>query len=146
MSYLVDTNILSEPRQRHPNIRVLNWLEAHESALYTSVLVAGEIRYGIERLPQSSARRASLLNWYKKMLDVMAGRVLSVNVRVAEEWARLQAEMHAKGVVLPMVDSLLAATARRYQLVLVTDNVADFDETGVRIFNPFEHGEAPADD
>ena len=141
MSYLVDTNVLSEPGQKRANAKVLTWLEAHEPELYTSVLVTGEIRYGIERLSGAGARRAALMDWYKKMLDLMAGRVLSINIRVAEEWAKLQAEMQAKGVVLPIVDSLLAATARRYQLILVTDNVGDFERAGIRIFNPFEQDE-----
>ena len=96
MNYLVDTNVLSEPRQKHPEPKVVNWLKANESSLYTSVLVTAEIRYGIELLPPNSSRRADLLRWYERMLSIMGGRVLSVNTRVAEEWARLQAEVHAK--------------------------------------------------
>ena len=84
MNYLVDTNVLCEPRQKRPQPQVVNWLEANESSLYTSVLVTGEIRYGIERLPAGSARRADLLAWYERLLSIMAGRVLSINARVAE--------------------------------------------------------------
>ena len=61
MNYLVDTNVLSEPRQKRPQAKVVNWLKANESTLYTSVLVTAEIRYGIELLPANSARRAALL-------------------------------------------------------------------------------------
>jgi len=57
---------------------------------------------------------------------------------VAQEWARLQAEAHARNVVLPVVDSLLAATARRYHLTIATANVEDFKATGVKILNPFD--------
>ncbi len=138
MNYLVDTNVLSEPRQKRPQSKVVNWLRANESSLYTSVLVTGEIRYGIERLPANSARRAELLGWYERLLSIMAGRVLSINPRVAEEWAKLQAEARAWSFVLPVVDSLLAATARRYHLVLATDNVGDFKGAGVKVFNPFD--------
>jgi toxin FitB len=138
VNYLVDTNVLSEPRQKRPQTRVVNWLKANESSLYTSVLVTGEIRYGIERLPAYSSRRADLLAWYERLLSIMAGRVLSINTRVAEEWARLQAEASARNRVLPVVDSLLAATARRYHLVMATDNVSDFKGAGVKVFNPFE--------
>ena len=102
------------------------------------LLVAGEIRYGIERLPANSARRAELLVWYERLLSIMAGRVLSINARVAEEWARLQAEASARNHVLPIVDSLLAATARRYHLVIATDNVGDFKDVGIKVFNPFD--------
>ncbi len=138
MNYLVDTNVLSEPRQKHPEPKVVNWLKANESSLYTSVLVTAEIRYGIELSPPNSSRRADLLRWYERMLSIMGGRVLSVNTRVAEEWARLQAEVHAKHLVLPVVDSLLAATARRYQLTVATDNVKHFKAAGVKVLNPFD--------
>lgn len=138
MNYLVDTNVLSEPRQKRPQSKVVNWLKANESSLYTSVLVTGEIRYGIERLPVNSARRAELLAWYERLLGIMAGRVLSINARVAEEWGRLQAEAGTRNLVLPVVDSLLAATARRYRLVIATDNVSDFARAGIKVFNPFE--------
>lgn len=138
MNYLVDTNVLCEPRQKRPQAKVVNWLKANESSLYTSVLVAGEIRYGIELLPPNSRRRSELVIWYERLLAIMTGRVLSINARVAEEWARLQAEAHAQNLVLPMIDSLLAATARRYQLTMVTDNVDDFRASGVRVLNPFD--------
>ena len=138
MNYLVDTNVLSEPKQKRPESKVVNWLKANEASLYTSVLVTGEIRYGIELLPANSAKRAELLKWHDKLLDIMAGRVLSINARVAGEWGRLQAEARAKNLVLPVVDSLLAATARRYQLVLATDNTRDFRGVGLKIVNPFD--------
>jgi len=138
VNYLVDTNVLCEPRQKRPDAKVVNWLKANEAILYTSVLVTGEIRYGIELLPANSARRAKLLKWHDEMLDIMAGRILSINARVADEWGRLQAEARAKNVVLPVVDSLLAATARRYQLVLATDNTSDFRGVGLKIVNPFD--------
>jgi len=138
VNFLVDTNVLCEPRQKRPESKVVHWLETNEASLYTSVLVLGEIRYGIELLPAKSRRQAEMQQWFKGILDLMQGRVLSINARVADEWAHLQAEVHAKNIVLPVVDSLLAATARRYQLTLVTNNVNDFRATGVRIINPFD--------
>jgi predicted nucleic acid-binding protein len=137
MNFLVDTNVLCEPRQKRPDQDVIEWLRTNESSLYTSVLVTGEIRYGIELLPPNSRKRKELFTWYEELLRIMAGRVLSVNARVADEWARLQAEVQAKRLVLPVVDSLLAATARRYQLVIATDNVTDFEGTGLKVVNPF---------
>ena len=138
MNYLVDTNVLSEPRQKRPDSKVVNWLKENEASLYTSVLVTGEIRYGIELLPANSTRRAELLRWYEQLLGIMAGRVLSINARVADEWGKLQAEVRARNIGLPVVDSLLAATARRYQLVLATDNVKDFRAAGLTVVNPFD--------
>lgn len=136
MNYLVDTNVLCEPRQKSPDTKVLAWLQAHESNLYTSVLVTAEIRYGIDLLPLTT-RRTDLLRWYQALLRIMAGRVLSINSRVAEEWARLQAELRKKRLKLPVVDSLLAATARRYQLTVATNNTRDFKAAGVAVLNPF---------
>ncbi len=138
MNYLADTTILCEPRQKRPNPKVMRWLKANETSLYTSVLVVGEIRYGIDLLPPGSAKRRELLAWLERLIDIMAGRVLSVNARVAEEWAKLQAEARAQKLVLPVVDSLLAATARRYRLTVATNSVADFKAMGVKVVNPLE--------
>jgi predicted nucleic acid-binding protein len=137
MNYLVDTNVLSEPRQKYPNRKVIEWLELNESNLYTSVLVIGELRYGIDRFP-AGKRRSNLEQWFQRLTQIMAGRVLAINLRVAEEWARLHREIDHNGVALPAVDLLLAATARRHQLVIATANVRDFEMTGVRIVNPFD--------
>lgn len=138
MNFLVDTNVLSEPRQKRPAPKVVSWLKANESALYTSVLVVGEIRYGIELLSPNSAKRADLLRWHERLITILAGRILSINARVADEWARLQGELHEKNLLMPVVDSLLAATARRYQLTLVTANTRDFAMTGINLLNPFD--------
>jgi predicted nucleic acid-binding protein len=129
--------VLCEPRQKRPDSKVIQWLEENEPNLYTSVLVMGEIRYGVQLLPQNSRRRTDLLNWYEKLAGIMAGRILSVNFRVCEEWARVQAEAQTAHVSLPVVDSLLAATARRYQLIIATENESDFKFSGVRVLNPF---------
>ena len=138
MNYLVDTNVLSEPRQKRPDSKVVSWLKSNEASLYTSVLVIGEIRYGIELLPANSARRSELLKWHAELLDIMTGRILAINARVADEWGRLQAEARVRNIILPVVDSLLAATARRYQLALATDNTSDFKAVGVKLVNPFD--------
>ncbi|HWH72369.1 MAG TPA: type II toxin-antitoxin system VapC family toxin [Candidatus Sulfotelmatobacter sp.] len=137
MNYLVDTNVLCEPRQKKPEPKVLQWLTEHEADLYTSVLVMGEIRYGIELLPANSAKRKDLFDWYEKLLTIMSGRILSVNERVASEWGLLQAAVQAKKRTLPVVDSLIAATARRYQMTIATNNVSDFLLTGAKVINPF---------
>ena len=142
MNYLIDTNVLSEPRCKKPDPRVVAWLQTNTSHIYTSVLVLGEIRYGIEILPANSARKAEMLKWHKELVGVLAGRVLSINARVVEEWAKLQAETYLKRRVLPVIDSLLAATARRYQLTLATDNVKDFVDIGLKLFNPFDQDKA----
>jgi len=137
MNYLVDTNVLCEPRQKFPNPAIVRWLRENETSLYTSALVVGEIRYGIGRLPANSRLRQALMAWLSQLIRTMEGRILAVNTRVAEEWACIQAEAAKVGRNLPVVDSLLAATARRYQLTMITNNIEDFRFCGVKVLNPF---------
>ncbi|MBI2924485.1 MAG: type II toxin-antitoxin system VapC family toxin [Verrucomicrobia bacterium] len=141
MNYLVDTNILTHPARRTPSPRVLEWLRANQTGLYTSVLVIGEIVYGIQKLPHNSQRRQALEVSLQQTRRVMEGRVLSLNSRVADEWGRLVCEMEVKGQLLPVVDSLLAATARRYQLTVATDNTSDFAHTGLHLVNPLKQAD-----
>ena len=135
MSYLVDTNVLSELRRKQPDARVVAWMEQRPAqALYLSVLTLGEIRKGIERL-QGDARQSALLDWLEVELPRFCwGRVLAVDAHTADRWGRLQG---SAGRPLPAIDSLLAATALQHDLTLVTRNTADFDGMGVRLVNPW---------
>jgi predicted nucleic acid-binding protein len=135
VGYLIDTNILSELQKgerAHPG--VLQWYaETPSETLYLSVLVIGEIRQGIERLqrrdPDQAARLESRLN---RIVDTMDARILPVTTAIAQCWGRLNAPDP-----LPVIDSLLAATALEHDLTLVTRNVRDVQRTPVRWFNPF---------
>jgi hypothetical protein len=138
MNYLVDTNVLTHPTRESPVPEVVEWFHNNQSRLYTSVVVLGEIVYGIQKLPLNSKRRRELEAWLQKTARIMEGRILSVNPRVAEEWGRLTREMEIKGHPMPVVDCLLAATARRYQLAIATRNTGDFAHTSLRLVNPFE--------
>lgn len=135
MSYLLDTNVLSELRRGdRANPGVLAWWREHQSGqLWLSVLVVGELRRGVELLRRRDATAAdSLDDWLVGLVDGFADRILPVDDRVAERWGRL-------GVPdpVPVVDGLLAATALVHDLALVTRNVADVAPTGVRFENPF---------
>lgn len=136
MSYLVDTNILSELRRREPNSGVTNWITGRPSAgLYISVLSLGEIRKGIESLPDGD-RRSRLADWLEVELPAFFGeRVLPVDERVADRWGRLVSQI---GRPVPAIDSLLAATALYHDLMLVTRNVRDFAYPGLEIINPWQ--------
>lgn len=135
MSYLVDTNILSELRRREPNPGVTNWITGRLPAgLYISVLSLGEIRRGIESLPQGD-RKSRLADWLEMELPAFFGEhVLPVDDRVADRWGRLVSQV---GRPVPAIDSLLAATALQHGLVLVTRNVRDFEYPGLEIINPW---------
>lgn len=135
MSYLLDTNVLSELRKRTPEARVVAWVNARPpSTLYLSVLTLGEIRRGVEALTDTG-RRLLLLDWLETQLPAwFAGRVLGIDSATADRWGRLLARA---GRPLPAVDSLLAATAQQHGLQLVTRNVADFCGVDVPLINPW---------
>jgi len=137
LSYLVDTNVFSEPVKRKPDQNVVAWLRANESAIYVSTITIGEIRRGIERLP-SGRRKTQLRAWLVALCECMKGRVLGFNTSTAHVWGQLKAKWDAAGLAVPSLDSQIAATAQRYQLTVVTRNTADFEGTGIKLINPFE--------
>ena len=135
MTYLVDTNVLSELRKgRRCNASVAAWFSGVADAdLCLSVLVVGEIRRGIEAVRRrDGARAAALDQWLARLVRDHGERILPVDRRVAEEWGRLIATRATS-----VVDVLLAATARVHGLTLVTGNVRDVQWTGVSCVNPF---------
>lgn len=136
MSYLVDTNVLSELRRKIPSPGVIQWFaDRPASTLYLSVLTLGEIRKGIEAVTEA-ARRQALIDWLEtELYAFFTGRILPVDVAVADRWGRLVA---AAGRPLPAIDSLLAATALEHDLTLVTRNFKNFECLGVSIINPWK--------
>ena len=134
VSWLVDTNVVSELRKgdrAHPGIRA--WFaDAQEGELFTSVLVLGEIRRGIESIRRRDAPSAlALEQWLDRLASDFADRVLPVDAQVADRWGSLNVPDP-----IPTVDGLLAATALVHDLVLVTRNVRDVERTGVRLLDP----------
>lgn len=136
MSYLVDTNVYSEPVKPKPDMKVVAWLRDHESELYVSTITIGEIRRGIERLPDGT-RKTKLRAWLQSICDCMKGRVLSFNTSTAHVWGQLKAKWDKEGISVPSLDSQIAATAQRHSLTVVTRNVSDFEKAGVKVLNPF---------
>ena len=135
MSYLVDTNVISELVRPKPAKSVLAWFENIPSeALHISVLTLGEIRRGVEQMPDC-ARREKLRLWLEhELVDWFGTRILLVDIPVADRWGRLVAQT---GRPVPSIDSLLAATALHYELRLVTRNQKDFDYPGLEVVNPW---------
>lgn len=135
MTYLIDTSIISEARQARGNPAVKVWLaQARGEDLYISVLLLGELRRGIELLARRDPEQAAVYErWLTRLRRDYADRILPVSGAVAEEWGRLNVPDP-----LPVVDGLLAATAKVHDLTLVTRNSTDFARTGVRLLNPFE--------
>ena len=136
--YLVDTNILSELTKPTPSPRVEAFLRQSKDRVFVSVFSIGEIRKGIASLPASN-RRVILENWLNdEIIPWLGERVLPVTLAIAERWADLSAKLKAKGRPRPVVDAVLAATAFKHDLVLVTRNVRDYEDLGITILNPWE--------
>jgi predicted nucleic acid-binding protein len=135
VSYLLDTNILSELRK---GVRctpsVAHWAtSASPDAFFTSVLVIGEIRRGVERVRGRDPRQARKLeDWLEQVRTTFAGRTLAVDDRVADVRGRMGVSR-----TVPVIDGLLAATAKVHGLILATRNVADVIGTGVAVLDPF---------
>jgi len=137
VSWLLDTNVISESHQRTPNRKVMDWLDAQpESELFLSAITLGELQSGAARLPEGPKRR-SLLTWINNDLrQRFAGRILPVDERVGLAWGNLLAANWQQP--LPTVDSLIAATALAHGLTLATRNTQDMARTGASLFNPWE--------
>jgi toxin FitB len=138
VSFLVDTNVLSELRKGERGSPVVRrWVAAaDDDALFLSVLVVGEIRKGVERLRNRDTAAAEVLEtWLSQVTDAYADRLLPVTTQIAERWGRMNVPDP-----LPVVDSLLAATAHVHGLTIATRNVSDYVRTGVPTFNPFDAG------
>ncbi|MGB0129831.1 MAG: type II toxin-antitoxin system VapC family toxin [Rhodocyclaceae bacterium] len=135
MSYLLDTNVLSELRRKAPNAGVVEWLgQRPASSLFLSVLTLGEIRKGVETVVEAP-RRMALVDWLEADLPAFfVGRILPVDAKVADRWGRLVASAKRP---LPAIDSLLAATALHHGLSFVTRNERDFADFGLEVINPW---------
>jgi predicted nucleic acid-binding protein len=135
MSYLLDTNVVSEIARPRPNQQVLRWIEdVPDGALHLSVLTVGEIRKGVERL-SDSRRRERLRLWLEQELPAwFEDRLLPISAGVADRWGRLLAEVDRS---VPAIDSLLAATALYHGLRFVTRNDRDFQFPDLEVINPW---------
>jgi len=132
VSYLLDTNVLSEARRR--SAQATTWLQAVDPAsLFLSVITVGEIAKGVavrERTDPVAA--AALGRWLDGLCQFYADRILGIDDAVATAWGHLMARRS-----FPVPDGLIAATARVHNLTLVTRNVSDFAEAGVDVVNPW---------
>lgn len=134
MSFLLDTNVVSEIRKNRPDPGVAAWFASVSAdQLFLSVLVVGEIRQGIERLARRNQAQAGIFEqWLSQLVDTYGDRIVPITVRVAEVWGRLSVPNP-----VPVVDGLMAATALVHDWTLVTRNVGDVASTGVRFLDPF---------
>jgi toxin FitB len=137
--YLLDTNVISEIRKEercHPAVAAW-WADVDDEEIFLSVLTTGEIRKGIESVRRKDARSAARLEeWLELLLASYGDRVLPIDVQIADEWARLNVPD-----AIPVIDGLIAATAKAHDLTLVTRDTRHVEKTTVRYLNPFDGGE-----
>ena len=132
---LLDTNILSELRRgQRADAGLLAWFGTEpEKGMFLSVVTLGEIRKGIERIrPRDPSQAAALEGWLGRLKQQFSGKLLPVTAEISDRWGRMQGSRP-----LPVVDSLLGATAFERDLTLVTRNESDFSGLGIRVLNPF---------
>jgi len=136
LSFLLDTNIISEIRKGarcNPGVAKW-WAEVAEGDLWLSTLILGEIRKGIELARRRDPDKAAVLEaWLGELVSAFGDRLLPVDAAVADEWGRMSAIRP-----VPVIDALLAATAKAHGLTLVTRNEADVAGLGVQVLNPFQ--------
>jgi len=137
VKYLLDTNVLSETRRPRGDEGVKRWVSSTPADdLYLSVLVVGEVRRGIERLKRRDPDQAEVYEaWLSTVLRDYADRILPVDAEAADEWGRMSVPDP-----VPIVDGLMAATAKARGMTFVTRNTADVERTGVALLDPFSGG------
>ncbi len=139
MKYLLDTCVLSEACKAQPNAEVMAWLNQHDSESVVSILSLGEIRKGIAKLESKTGQRNDRLNdWFEQLAAAKRDYILPLDLRVLTIWGDLTGQAEAQGTPLPVIDSLIAATALAHNLTLVTRNIEDFRSRGANTFNPWQ--------
>ncbi len=139
MNYLLDTCVLSELIKREPQASVVNWVNSvREQTCFICVLTVGEIQKGISKLPESPKKQV-LQNWLNLDLQQrFEGRILELTVEILIKWGQILGNLEKAGIKLPVIDSLIAATALTNSLTVVTRNVQDIERFGAIIFNPWK--------
>ncbi len=137
MSVLFDTNVVSELARPQPNPTILAYCGSVEQA-YLSVVTMHELYYGAHAV-NDSARQEKLLGWITQLRSKHSGKVIPVNLEIAENAAIMRANERLAGRILAVEDSLIAATADVYSLSVVTRNTKDFQNTGIHLINPWKN-------
>ena len=136
MSWLIDTDVLSQPAKRRGDARVIAWLEQEKDRCCTSAVVIAQLAYWVRS--KEGRQRQALQAWLTRLVDAMHGRIYGFNASVAHVWAEQEHQLEKAGRPMPVEDSYIAATARRYGLTIATGNDQDFRRPGLRVFNPFK--------
>lgn len=139
MKYLLDTNVISELVKKEPHPGVLHWIDVRdETTLFLSVITFGELQKGISKLGDKT-RAERLQAWVDQDLAKrFERRILPIDLNVVLTWGRIQGISEKNGTKLPVMDSLIAATAIAHNLIVVTRNVQDIERCEATVYNPWD--------
>lgn len=136
--FLLDTPVLSESSKRRPDPAVTEWLNAQDpSSVFLSILTFGEIQKGVSKR-EEGLERERLASWIEAALEEFAEQILAIDLETALLWGEISGTAQRRGRTVPVVDSLIAATALRHRLTVATRNVDDFVACGVPVLNPWD--------
>lgn len=138
MIYLLDTNVVSEWVKQRPDANVIGWLaDADEDRICLSVITFAEIRQGVEQMP-AGRRHDALKLWLQDELPArFEGRILTIDLLVADAWGAIMARSSEMGIGLGAMDAFFAATSKAHGLTLVTRNTRHFEKVGIPLLNPW---------
>jgi predicted nucleic acid-binding protein len=128
--------MVGKPAKRHGDPRVTAWMETEQDNCYTSAVVLAQLAYWVRS--KDGQQRRALQAWLPRLTTELHGRILGFNASVAHVWAEQQRELERTSRRMPIEDSYIAATARRYNLTIVTGNDKHFFRPGLKVFNPFK--------
>jgi predicted nucleic acid-binding protein len=134
MTHLVDANVLSEPTKPVPSRKVVDWLSRHEGTFAVDAIVLGELCMGVLALP-GGRKRARLEQWFAAVVETID--CIPWDAAISRRWARLVVDLRRKGLAMPLLDGMTAATALEHDLTVVTRKVGDFRKAGVNVVDPF---------
>src|SRR6056297_3383520 len=139
MNYLLDTCIVSELIKNEPNKKVVNWIDLiDEMKLFLSVITVGEIEKGLSKLLDSK-RKNLISEWlHEDLLVRFNNRIINLDIDTLFYWGKMSADLELKGLKMPSIDSLIAATAKQNNFCLVTRNIKDFENCSIDLLNPRE--------
>jgi predicted nucleic acid-binding protein len=136
LSWLLDTDVLSQPAKRNGDPHVIAWLRQEKDHCYTSAVVIAQMAFWVRS--KQGRQRTELQQWLTRLIEAMQGRIHGFNVGVAHVWADQEHLLTKSGQPMPIEDSYIAATARKYGLTIATGNDKDFRRPGLKVFNPFK--------
>jgi len=138
MTYLIDTCVISEFTKKSPSQKVIHFLNGmNDIDVAISVITIGEVKNGIECLTDGR-KRNRLERWFnEELLFRFKDRTLSIDAETMIIWGEMVAKLKNSGIILPVMDSLLAAQCKRHNLCIITRNVKDFEKTEISVMNPW---------